>query len=62
LFKDIETIGQALVKNVTKLLDKHDLRKKNITYVKDEGCNFNIMTIALESIVSCEFLGLEESF
>jgi hypothetical protein len=62
LFKDIETIGQALVKNVTKLLDKHDLRKKNITYVKDEGCNFNIMIIALESIVSCEFLGLEESF
>ncbi len=31
-------------------------------YVKDEGSNINAMIIALKSIVSCEFFGLEESF
>jgi hypothetical protein len=30
--------------------------------LKDEGSNFNAITIALKSIVSCEILGLEESF
>jgi hypothetical protein len=29
---------------------------------KDEGSNLNIMTIALKSIISCDMLGLEESF
>jgi hypothetical protein len=31
-------------------------------YVKDECSNINAMIIALKSIVSCEFFGLEESF
>jgi len=30
--------------------------------MKDEGSNLNTMTIALKSIVSCDMLGLEESF
>ncbi len=30
--------------------------------MKDEGSNLNIMIIALKSIVSCDMLGLEESF
>jgi hypothetical protein len=31
-------------------------------YVKDEGFNFNAMTITLKLVVSYEFLKLEESF
>jgi hypothetical protein len=33
-----------------------------ITYVKNEGSNFNAMINALKSIVSCESLGLETKF
>jgi hypothetical protein len=44
------------------LLSKYDLKKKVIAYVKDEGYNFNIMIIALKSIVSCDILGLAKSF
>ncbi len=62
LFEIIETIGQALAKSLTKLLDNYGLRKKIIVYVKDEGPNFNAMTNALKSIINCEFLGIEESF
>jgi hypothetical protein len=51
-----------LVKKLIKLLDSYALRRKNSIYVKDEGFYFNIMTIALKSIVSCDMLGLEESF
>jgi hypothetical protein len=38
------------------------LKRKIIAYVKDEGSNLNIMNIALELIISCDVLGLEESF
>jgi hypothetical protein len=62
LFKTTQTIGQALAKSLTKLLDKYGLRKKIIVYVKDEGSNFNAMINALKSIVNCEFLGIEEKF
>jgi hypothetical protein len=51
-----------LAKKLTKLLDSYAFRKKNIAYVKDEGFNMNIMTTTLKSIVSCDMLGLEESF
>jgi hypothetical protein len=51
-----------LVKNLTKLLDSYALRRKIISYVKDEGSNLNIMSITLKSIISCDILGLEESF
>ncbi len=36
--------------------------KKIITYVKDEGFNFNAMIGVLKSVVNCESFGLEESF
>jgi hypothetical protein len=62
LFEAIETKGQALAKSLIKLLDKCGLRKKIIAYVKDEGFNLNAMTIALKFVVSCQFLGLENSF
>ncbi len=62
LFEPIDTIGQTLAKNLTKLLDNYALRRKIITYVKDEGSNLNTMTTSLKSIISCDMLGLEESF
>jgi hypothetical protein len=51
-----------LAKKLTKLLDSYALRRKIIAYVKDEGSNLNTMTTTLKSIVSCDLLGLEESF
>ncbi len=62
MFEAIETINQALARSLTKLVDKYGLRKKIIAYVKDEGSNFNAMTIALKAIMNCEFLSLEENF
>ncbi len=43
-------------------MDSYALRKKIIAYVKDEGSNLNIMITTLKSIISCDMLGLEESF
>ncbi len=43
-------------------MDSYALRRKIITYVKDEGLNLNTMTTTLKSIVNCDMLGLEESF
>jgi len=62
LFEATKIIGQALAKSLTKLLDKYGLRKKIITYVKDDGSNFNAMTTTLKAIVNCESLNLKESF
>jgi hypothetical protein len=44
------------------LLKQYGLTKKILAYVKDKSANLNIMTIALKSIVSCEALGIMESF
>ncbi len=51
-----------LAKKLIDLLEKYNLRKKIVVYVKDEGSNFNTMTIALKLVVSCEVLDLEENF
>jgi hypothetical protein len=48
--------------NLTKLFDTNELRKKFVAYAKDEGYNFNIIISSLKSIISCDVLGLEESF
>ncbi len=58
LFIVRKTTRQALAKSLTELLDKYDLRKKIIAYVKDEGSNFNAMIGAMRSIVNCESLSL----
>jgi hypothetical protein len=44
------------------LFNGYALKRKIVAYVKDEGPNLNIMTIALKLIVSCDVLGLEEVF
>jgi hypothetical protein len=51
-----------LAKKLIELLDSYALRRKIITYVKNEGFNMNTMTTTLKSIISCDMLGLEESF
>ncbi len=43
-------------------LDKYNLWKKIITYVKDQGSKLGAMTIALNFVVNCDNLRLEESF
>jgi len=62
LFEAVETIGQVLVRNLIELLDAYGLRNKIIAYVKDEGSNLNTLSNALNFVVKCETLGLEESF
>jgi hypothetical protein len=58
LFEATKIIGQTLARSMTKLLDKYSLRKNMIVYVKDEGSNFNAMTIALKVIINYESFGL----
>jgi hypothetical protein len=43
-------------------LNTYELRQKIVAYVKDEGFNLNTMITTLKSIVSCDVLGLKESF
>ncbi len=45
-----------MAKNLIKLLDLHDLRKKIITYVKDEGANLNVITTIVKFMMNCEVL------
>jgi len=47
---------------LTKLFDTNELRKKFVLYAKDEGYNFYIIISTLKSAISCDVLGLEESF
>jgi hypothetical protein len=57
------TTRQTLARNLIKLLDKYDLRKKITTCVKDEGSTLNNMTLTtLNSIVSDEVMILGKSF
>ncbi len=51
-----------LDKKVDKKVGQLCIEEKKIAYVKDEGYNLNTMTTTLKSIVSCDLLGLEESF
>lgn len=44
------------------LLEKYNLRRKILTYVKDERFDLNIMITTLKLIASCEVLGLEFFF
>jgi hypothetical protein len=62
LFEVIEKRRQALAKSLIKLLDKYGLRKKIITYIKDEGSNLNAMTGALKFVINCESFRFNESF
>jgi hypothetical protein len=58
-FETIDTRGQTLAKNLTKLLDIYEQTRKIIACVKDEGSNLNTTTTTLKSIKSCDVLNLE---
>jgi hypothetical protein len=62
LFKASETIGQFLAKNSITLLDEYGFFLKIVVYVQYEGLNLNVMLVAHKSMVSCDILGLDESF
>ncbi len=62
LFYATNIHGQTLTINLIKLLDSNELKKEIVTYVKDEGFYLNTMIMSLKSIVSCDVLGLKESF
>jgi len=47
---------------LTRLFDTNEVRKKFVAYTKDEGYKLNIITSTLKSAISCDVLGLEESF
>jgi hypothetical protein len=57
-----KTIDETLARSLTKLLDKYNLRKKIIVYVKDERSNLNAMSIALKVVANCESFGLKDNF
>ncbi len=62
LFEAFETSRQALAKNLQDFLEHYSLAKNFFIYVKDEDANLNTMIITLRSIVTCETLGVMESF
>jgi hypothetical protein len=63
---DLLKLSKLLTKIGQKYLTNHfyhyNLWKNIILYVKDEGSNLNVTIITLNFIVSCEAMGLEESF
>jgi hypothetical protein len=62
LFQVVNTYDKTLAKNLIELLEKYNLRKKIIAYVKSKGSDINTMITTLKIVVSCEILGLEESY
>jgi len=58
LFKAFDTFGHALAKDLIEFLDKYDLRKRIIAYVKNEGSNLNTMIVGLKYVIRCDILGL----
>ena len=57
LFEANDTTCVALAVQLRLPLEKFDLTKKVIYYVKDEGTNLGTMTQALKTVVSCDVLG-----
>jgi len=66
LLMDLLKLSKLLTKSWQQYLTNHfyhySLWKNIIVYVKDEGSNLNVMIITLDNFVSCEVMGLEESF
>ncbi len=62
LFEAFQTSRQSLVRNLQDFLEQCGLTKKFFVYVKDENANLNTMITILRSIVTCETLGVMESF
>jgi hypothetical protein len=54
----MKTTSQVLAKNLIALLDEYGLRKKIVAYVKNEGANLNVMTMALKSRIHLRKLNI----
>jgi hypothetical protein len=52
-FEVMDISCQTLAKDLIELLRICNLKEKIIAYVKDEGSNFNTMTIILKFVVNC---------
>jgi hypothetical protein len=61
-FEATQVINRILTRHLIKLLNTYGWTKKFLFIVKDDGSNLNVITPTLKSIVSCEYLGLEENF
>jgi hypothetical protein len=55
-------LGQTLTRIFGDLLKQYGLTKNILAYAKNKGANLNTMIVALKLIVSCEALGVMESF
>jgi hypothetical protein len=62
LFEATETIRQALAINLNHLLNSFGLRKKIITFIKDEGGFLNAMISTLRYVVHYDILGFGGKF
>jgi hypothetical protein len=62
LFEANKIIAQTMAMKLEALLDKYNLWKKTLAYVKGQRSNLGAMTTALKFVVSCDNLRLEEPF
>ncbi len=62
LFETFETLGQTLTRILEDLLEQYGLTRNILAYVKNKGANLNTMIVALKLVISCETLGVMESF
>jgi hypothetical protein len=62
LFETLETLGQILTRISEDLLEQYGLTKNILAYVKNKGANLNTIIVVLKLVVSCEALGVMESF
>ncbi len=62
LFETFETLGQTLTRILEDLLEQYGLTRNILAYVKNKGANLNTMIVVLKLVISCETLGVMESF
>jgi hypothetical protein len=62
LYETFETLGQTLTRILGDLLKQYGLTKNILAYAKNKGANLTTMIVALKLVVSCEALGVMESF
>ncbi len=62
LFEVMDISGAIMAPTLQKLLDMFALTNKTIAYVKDERYNLQTCANVLNSIVSCNSLGLLKPF
>jgi hypothetical protein len=57
LFETTKRNSQVMALKLQALLDKYDLRKKILAYVKDKGVNLGALTTILKCVINCEDFG-----